>query len=71
MRERLLAGGLAEAGEGGAVHVVNTCCVTDEAVAKSRKAVRAALAARRRARLRHGLRDAARRRDVRRPRTAA
>ena len=27
----------------GAVHVVNTCCVTNEAVAKSRKAVRAAL----------------------------
>ena len=43
VRERLLAGGLAEAGEGGAVHVVNTCCVTGEAVAKSRKAVRAAL----------------------------
>ncbi len=43
VRERLLAGGLAEAAEGGAVHVVNTCCVTGEAVAKSRKAVRAAL----------------------------
>jgi threonylcarbamoyladenosine tRNA methylthiotransferase MtaB len=43
VRERLLAGGLAEAGEGAAVHVVNTCCVTNEAVAKSRKAVRAAL----------------------------
>jgi threonylcarbamoyladenosine tRNA methylthiotransferase MtaB len=43
VRERLLAGGLAEVGEGGAVHVVNTCCVTNEAVAKSRKAVRAAL----------------------------
>jgi threonylcarbamoyladenosine tRNA methylthiotransferase MtaB len=43
IRERLLAGGLAEAGETGTVHVVNTCCVTSEAVAKSRKAVRAAL----------------------------
>ncbi|MDX6629545.1 MAG: threonylcarbamoyladenosine tRNA methylthiotransferase MtaB, partial [Gaiellales bacterium] len=43
VRERLLAGGLEEASEGGAVHVVNTCCVTNEAVAKSRKAVRAAL----------------------------
>ena len=43
VRERLLAGGLEEAREGGEVHVVNTCCVTNEAVAKSRKAVRAAL----------------------------
>jgi threonylcarbamoyladenosine tRNA methylthiotransferase MtaB len=43
VRERLLAGGLEEASGGGAVHVVNTCCVTNEAVAKSRKAVRAAL----------------------------
>jgi threonylcarbamoyladenosine tRNA methylthiotransferase MtaB len=43
VRERLLAGGLEEAREGGTVHVVNTCCVTNEAVAKSRKAVRAAL----------------------------
>ena len=43
VRERLLAGGMEEAREGGAVHVVNTCCVTREAVAKSRKAVRAAL----------------------------
>ncbi|HEY3615092.1 MAG TPA: MiaB/RimO family radical SAM methylthiotransferase [Gaiellales bacterium] len=43
VRERLLAGGLEETAEGGAVHVVNTCCVTGEAVAKSRKAVRAAL----------------------------
>ena len=43
VRERLLAGGLEEARAGGAVHVVNTCCVTNEAVAKSRKAVRAAL----------------------------
>ena len=43
VRERLLAGGLDETPAGGAVHVVNTCCVTNEAVAKSRKAVRAAL----------------------------
>jgi threonylcarbamoyladenosine tRNA methylthiotransferase MtaB len=43
VRERLLAGGLEETSEGGAVHVVNTCCVTNEAVAKSRKAVSAAL----------------------------
>jgi threonylcarbamoyladenosine tRNA methylthiotransferase MtaB len=43
VRERLLAGGMEEAREGGAVHVVNTCCVTHEAVAKSRKAVRSAL----------------------------
>jgi threonylcarbamoyladenosine tRNA methylthiotransferase MtaB len=43
VRERLLGGGLEQSGEGGAVHVVNTCCVTNEAVAKSRKAVRAAL----------------------------
>jgi threonylcarbamoyladenosine tRNA methylthiotransferase MtaB len=43
IRERLLAGGLEETGEIGTVHVVNTCCVTNEAVAKSRKAVRAAL----------------------------
>jgi threonylcarbamoyladenosine tRNA methylthiotransferase MtaB len=43
VRERLLAGGLEEASEGGSIHVVNTCCVTNEAVAKSRKAVRAAL----------------------------
>ncbi len=42
VRERLLAGGL-EQSESGAVHVVNTCCVTNEAVAKSRKAVRSAL----------------------------
>ena len=43
VRERLIAGGLEERPESGAVHVVNTCCVTNEAVAKSRKAVRAAL----------------------------
>ena len=64
VRERLLAGGLAEAREGGAVHVVNTCCVTNEAVAKSRKAVRSALRRGARARLRDGLRDAPRRRDA-------
>ena len=43
VRERLAAGGLSERAEGGSVHVVNTCCVTNEAVAKSRKAVRSAL----------------------------
>jgi threonylcarbamoyladenosine tRNA methylthiotransferase MtaB len=43
VRERLLAGGMEETRERGAVHVVNTCCVTHEAVAKSRKAVRSAL----------------------------
>jgi threonylcarbamoyladenosine tRNA methylthiotransferase MtaB len=43
VRERLLGGGLEESGEVGAFHVVNTCCVTNEALAKSRKAVRAAL----------------------------
>ena len=36
VRERLIAGGLEERPESGAVHVVNTCCVTNEAVAKSR-----------------------------------
>ena len=71
VRERLLAGGLEEAREGGAVHVVNTCCVTNEAVAKSRKAVRAGAAPGRRARLRDRLRDAARRGRVRRRRTRA
>ena len=43
VRERLLAGGHEERADAGAVHVVNTCCVTNEAVAKSRKAVRSAL----------------------------
>jgi threonylcarbamoyladenosine tRNA methylthiotransferase MtaB len=40
IRERLLADGHAEAaaGESGDVAVINTCCVTSEAVAKSRKA---------------------------------
>jgi len=43
VRERLLADGHAEADEGADVAVVNTCCVTREAVAKSRKqAARAA-----------------------------
>ena len=65
VRERLLAGGLEEASEGGAVHVVNTCCVTNEAVAKSRKAVRAALRRGAAAGLRHGLRHSARPGDVR------
>jgi threonylcarbamoyladenosine tRNA methylthiotransferase MtaB len=37
VREALLAGGHVEA-DGGEVAVVNTCCVTNEAVAKSRKA---------------------------------
>jgi threonylcarbamoyladenosine tRNA methylthiotransferase MtaB len=40
VRERLLADGHAEATEtGGDVAVVNTCCVTNEAVSKSRQAV--------------------------------
>jgi threonylcarbamoyladenosine tRNA methylthiotransferase MtaB len=43
LRERLLADGHAEVAGAGDVAVVNTCCVTHEAVAKSRKeAVRAA-----------------------------
>jgi threonylcarbamoyladenosine tRNA methylthiotransferase MtaB len=39
VRERLLADGHAEAGERADVAVVNTCCVTHEAVSKSRQAV--------------------------------
>jgi threonylcarbamoyladenosine tRNA methylthiotransferase MtaB len=39
VRERLLADGHAELGEGADVAVVNTCCVTHEAVSKSRQAV--------------------------------
>jgi threonylcarbamoyladenosine tRNA methylthiotransferase MtaB len=39
VRERLLADGHTEAGEGADVAVVNTCCVTHEAVSKSRQAV--------------------------------
>ena len=41
VRERLIGDGHVEA-ESPAVRVVNTCCVTAEAVAKSRKAVRRA-----------------------------
>ena len=41
VRERLIGDGHVEA-ESAAVRVVNTCCVTSEAVAKSRKAVRRA-----------------------------
>jgi threonylcarbamoyladenosine tRNA methylthiotransferase MtaB len=39
VRERLLADGHTEVAEGGDVAVVNTCCVTHEAVSKSRQAV--------------------------------
>ena len=39
MRERLLADGHTEVAGGGDVAVVNTCCVTHEAVSKSRQAV--------------------------------
>jgi threonylcarbamoyladenosine tRNA methylthiotransferase MtaB len=39
VRERLLADGHAEVERGGEVAVVNTCCVTHEAVSKSRQAV--------------------------------
>jgi threonylcarbamoyladenosine tRNA methylthiotransferase MtaB len=39
LRERLLADGHTETGEGADVAVVNTCCVTHEAVSKSRQAV--------------------------------
>ena len=39
VRERLLADGHRETGEGADVAVVNTCCVTHEAVSKSRQAV--------------------------------
>ena len=43
VRERLAADGHLEAAPGAAqVHVLNTCCVTAEAVAKSRKAARRA-----------------------------
>jgi threonylcarbamoyladenosine tRNA methylthiotransferase MtaB len=40
VRERLLADGHEEGGDRAEVAVVNTCCVTNEAVAKSRKAAR-------------------------------
>jgi threonylcarbamoyladenosine tRNA methylthiotransferase MtaB len=39
VRERLLADGHTQVGDGGQVAVVNTCCVTHEAVSKSRQAV--------------------------------
>ena len=38
IRERLLADGHSEASGAGDVAVINTCCVTNEAVAKSRQA---------------------------------
>src|SRR4051812_6212723 len=44
LRERLAADGLEEVAAGGSVHVVNGCAVTAEAVAKTRQAVRRALA---------------------------
>jgi threonylcarbamoyladenosine tRNA methylthiotransferase MtaB len=48
VRERLLADGHVEVDAGGDVAVVNTCCVTNEAVSKSRQAVaRAARGSRR------------------------
>ena len=43
IRERLLADGHVEHQTGGDVAVVNTCCVTHEAVSKSRQAVSRAL----------------------------
>jgi threonylcarbamoyladenosine tRNA methylthiotransferase MtaB len=47
IRERLLADGHREVDEGGEIEVVNTCCVTHEAVSKSRRATaRAARSAR-------------------------
>ena len=47
MRERLLADGHVEVAAGGEIQVVNTCCVTHEAVSKSRQAAaRAARSAR-------------------------
>src|SRR5207249_9288315 len=48
IRERLLADGHDERAVDGVIAVVNTCCVTNEAVAKSRQAAgRAARSARR------------------------
>ena len=38
IRERLLADGHSEVDEGGEIQVINTCCVTHEAVSKSRQA---------------------------------
>ncbi len=49
IRERLLTDGHADGGAEAEVAVINTCCVTNEAVAKSRQA--AAQAARRHARV--------------------
>ena len=47
IRERLLADGHDEVTEGGEIQIVNTCCVTHEAVSKSRQAAsRAARSAR-------------------------
>jgi threonylcarbamoyladenosine tRNA methylthiotransferase MtaB len=47
IRERLLADGHDEVAQGGEIQVVNTCCVTHEAVSKSRQAAsRAARSAR-------------------------
>jgi threonylcarbamoyladenosine tRNA methylthiotransferase MtaB len=48
VRERLLADGHVESADGGDVAVVNTCCVTNEAVSKSRQAVSRAARAHRR-----------------------
>ena len=48
VRERLLADGHVEAQGGGDVAVVNTCCVTHEAISKSRQAVSRAARAHRR-----------------------
>ena len=48
VRERLLADGHVEAQVGGDVAVVNTCCVTHEAISKSRQAVSRAARAHRR-----------------------
>ncbi len=44
LRERLAAEGLEEVASAGDVHVVNGCCVTREAVRKTRQSVRQALA---------------------------
>jgi threonylcarbamoyladenosine tRNA methylthiotransferase MtaB len=48
IRERLLADGHVEAGAAAEVAVISTCCVTNEALAKSRKAVARAARAHRR-----------------------
>ena len=42
IRERLVADGHVERDSGGEIAVVNSCCVTNEAVAKSRQAARRA-----------------------------